>query len=219
MIMVLLGVMLGANVFADDVNLDVIDKKLDKVIGNQDKIYERVANEPLKGKHYGVELNIFRIIALQKDWLTFSGGFSLFDTNNKTEIAFPVFVSSTIPYDDFRFSYASIDVHYRQFLGGTLNGFYISGFSRGTYLKGRLGSEWEWFSDEKTENEYGSEMKIGVGVGIGYRVFSKTGYYWGVGLIVGRYLVGENDKFTGDILDEDSEFILDMELLKFGYAF
>ena len=66
-----------------------------------------------------------------------------------------------------------------------------------------------------------SENKLGIGIGIGYRKFSYKGFYWGTSLNLGRYFLGENGKYIGEFLwyDNDSEIILNFELLKFGWAF
>ena len=62
---------------------------------------------------------------------------------------------------------------------------------------------------------------MGVGIGIGYRIFLKSGYYWGASLSVGHYLVGENNKFgvSNLVYADDKARIADIELFKFGYAF
>jgi len=59
-----------------------------------------------------------------------------------------------------------------------------------------------------------------LGVGIGYRIFSYKGLYWGTSVSFGRYIVGENNKFHGSFLDinDDAKYIIDFELLKFGFA-
>lgn len=66
-----------------------------------------------------------------------------------------------------------------------------------------------------------SEMKVGVGVGIGYRIFTQRGYYWGASVSVGQYLLGKNNRFLSNYrsLDNDDKFIYDVEFLKFGFAF
>ena len=59
--------------------------------------------------------------------------------------------------------------------------------------------------------------------GIGYRIISESGYYWGASLSAGKYIIGNYDVFLDSdgistTLD-DEEFIFDVELLKFGFAF
>ena len=60
--------------------------------------------------------------------------------------------------------------------------------------------------------------KFGIGFGIGYRYFSRSGLYWGTSLTVGRYFTGTNKMIAGDDI-LDWEGYVDIELLKFGIAF
>lgn len=209
------------------------DEKVDRIIKNQEilqqllknqnKIYAKVENDPFKDKDFGFEVNIFRLLAAEKDSFALSGTFSLFYPEDQVEIAFPMYVASVVDEwnNDNRFSVATFDVHYRKFLGDTLNGFYISGFVRAAYLEGVLFDYDNYWYYDNPNVEYGSEKKLGVGVGIGYRIFSKSGYYWGTSLSFGRYYIGENDKFDYWEMEgiDDSKYIVDFELLKFGYAF
>ena len=71
---------------------------------------------------------------------------------------------------------------------------------------------------------YKTENKFGMGVGIGYRIFFKNGIYngmyWGASLSVGRYISGKKHQFIHDAAGgDDEQNIIDVELLKFGYAF
>jgi hypothetical protein len=75
--------------------------------------------------------------------------------------------------------------------------------------------------DNQSSGIKGNESKLGIGVGLGYRIFSYRGLYWGTSISFGRYLIGKNNKFSGGFLtyDDDNQYILDIELLKFGWAF
>lgn len=201
--------------------VDVIDKKVDTVIETQGRIYNKVENNPLQGRNYGVELNLFRLLTIQDDYRSFSGTVSYFNHARNAEIALPFFYSSDrYSGNDGRFTLYTLDAHYRYFLGDTINGFFISGFGRLARLHGRTGEEWAWFFDNNAAHPYATETKFGIGVGIGYRIFSKNGIYWGTSLSAGRYISGENDKFfNANFGDDDSQTIIDFELLKFGYAF
>lgn len=188
-------------------------KKLDQLLKNQGIIYEKIENDPFKDKNYGIELNMFRFLFPQ--FVSIAGTFSLFYPQDKTEIAFPFTYTE---YGDNVYKSSTMDIHYRKFLGDTMNGFYLSGFVRSAYLEGEL---FDWSSnnyDNNDEKEYGSEFKLGVGFGFGYRIFSKSGIYWGTSLSLGRYLIGQNNQFYYSDLD-DTGFIIDFELLKFGYGF
>lgn len=205
--------------------VDVIVEKVDTVIEKQDRIYSKLENDPLQGRKYGVELNLFRLLTIRDDYQSISGTVSYFSKAQKAEIAVPFFYSSDQPSDNYsgsrgRFTLFTLDVHYRYFLGDKVDGFYISGFGRFARLHGQTGDDLNWYYDSSQTRPYATENKIGVGVGIGYRIFSKNGIYWGTSLSAGRYIVGKNDKFYhGEIADEDSRTIIDFEFLKYGYAF
>ena len=201
--------------------VDVIDKKVDTVIEKQERIYGKVENNPLQGRKYGVELNLFRLLTIQDDYSSFSGTVSYFNHALNAEIALPFFyLSDRYSGNIGKFTLFSVDAHYRHFLGDTLNGFYVSGFGRLARLHGRTGDDWQWFFDSNAAHPYATENKFGIGVGIGYRIFSKNGIYWGTSLSAGRYISGKNDKFLNSTVSyDDSQTIIDIELLKFGYAF
>ena len=186
-----------------------VSSKIDSIYMLQKKMYKEMKNEPLTNKNYGIELNIVRLLLIEKA-VSLSGSFSLFDVNRHAEIAFPLYYSD--PEDPKDLKELTIDCHYRYFLGNTQNGFYLSGFVRYAHLKGY---------DDETVDAKSSENKIGIGVGMGYRKFSYKGLYWGTSLSFGRYFIGENDKFYGSFLeyDDDKKIIIDFEFFKFGWAF
>lgn len=189
-----------------------------KMYAIQKKMYDETKNEPLLNKKFGIEFNFFRLLWLEKS-VNLSGGFSLFNINRKAEIAFPIFYSN--PEDPEDLQQLTIDCHFRYFLGNTQNGFYLSAFARYAHLAGYLGNnDLDLFEDDVLDTK-STENKFGMGFGIGYRKFSYSGFYWGTSLGFGRYIVGENNKFHGGFLayDDDNEFILIFELLKFGFAF
>lgn len=216
--------------------LQRIEQKLDRLVNSADEQDQTFINQPLGDRRYGIEFNFFRLLTLGQSQESLSGTFSLFNTDNNTEIAFP-FMYSRGEHDDVDgyYSYTTynsssysqfdttnedltsitLDAHYRKYLGHRLDGFYISGFGRMARLSG--------VKEENRQYSKGSETKFGVGVGIGYRIISENGLYWGASLSLGRYLTGESDVFhdsvnlSADI--DDSEMIFDVELLKFGYAF
>jgi len=180
-------------------------------------VYVQAESLPLEGREFGVEFNIPRLLTYSESWKSVSGTLSYFDHENRVEIAFPWLFSineSDVNYNNNNLDVINIDMHYRKFLGEEMNGFYLSGFGRLSHLDGRL----------RDENTNQKTLKLGVGVGLGYRLFPKTQrFYWGVGLIVGRYLGGENDIYAQDSINfaqfDDMPVIFDVELLKFGYAF
>jgi len=195
------------------------DAKMDSLYKWNEQMYKEQRNDPLADKKFGVEANLLRLLFIDEA-VTFSGGLSLFDVNRNAEIAFPVFYSN--PDDGITFF--TTDCHYRHFLGNTQNGFYLSGFARYANLAGHEkiktngnNNDDFWYEDEEKGNKL-SQSKFGIGVGIGYRKFSKSGLFWGCSLNLGRYLVGENQVFYEDSL-VDQKFIANVEFLKFGFAF
>ena len=178
-------------------------------------VYVQAESLPLEGREFGVEFNIPRLLTYSESWKSVSGTFSYFNHEDKVEIALPwsmaFFTDREGLADEEHFDVSNLDIHYRKFLGEEMNGFYLSGFARASYLNGLL----------ENEDKYDKTMKLGVGVGLGYRVFPSTQrHYWGVGLIVGRYITGENELYREVGLGiEDMPIIVDIEFLKFGYAF
>jgi hypothetical protein len=195
-----------------------VSSKIDSIYLLQKKMYNETKNTPLSKKKYGVEFNIARLLLIEKA-VSLSGGFSLFGVNRHAEIAFPMYYSS--PEDPKDLKEWTIDCHYRYFLGNTQHGFYLSGFVRYAHLNGYLGDNDLQLFDDGTAEVKSRENKVGIGVGLGFRKVSYKGLYWGASLSFGRYITGENDKFYGNFLsyDDDKKIIIDIEFLKFGWAF
>jgi len=229
LLILLLGLLFFASLYAENVSQMSSGEKIDSIYVLQKKIYKDVKDQPLQEKKYGVEFNFFRLIFFGSDTNmlnhTLSGTFSLFYPKKKVEIAFPFFYSDPVndwgedEYDDKNsIRQITLDCHYRKFLGNSLNKFYISGFVRYANLKGYEGS---WFKGKEGEPVISTENKIGIGIGVGYRIFSYSGFYWGTSISLGRYIIGENGKFYGDFFwyDNDNEIIFNFEFLKFGWSF
>lgn len=175
---------------------------------------------------YGVEINPFRLIVLSSSWKSVSGTFSIFDYVNNAEIAFPILYSSEESdsgYDNLNsahdnFKLLTVDMQYRKFLYERVGGLYVSGVARVAILDGRL----EPSKIEDDGDNYAKVTKFGVGLGIGYRLLPQyNNWYWGVGLVVGRYLGSDNNIFDSSSLGaiDDSSVFVDLELLKIGYKF
>jgi hypothetical protein len=180
-------------------------------------IFVYADEQVLEGKKYGIELGLPRLLTINDEWQSFSGSFSYFDHENQVEYAISWLYSNEkgsnyyIYSDDIRV--INVDLHYRKFIR-EMGALYFSGFARVTNIDGKLSHE----------SGYANVTKLGAGVGIGYRYFSTTSpFYWGAGIIFGRYLLGDNDMFVDTISGisfiDDSPWIVDVELLKFGYAF
>lgn len=211
----------------DKTSLSTVDTKLDQVLQNSNANKRAYLDQPLGERTQGLEFNFFRLLAWNGFDQTLSGTYSRFNVSDNTEFAFPWMISrgklESLSFDDSSsgsLKTITVDAHYRKFLGHRLDGFYLSAFSRLAYLNGPRDTS---FNTDVITTDEGSEFKIGAGVGIGYRIFSSNGIYWGTSLSVGRYIFGDSNVFvdsesiSADI--DDSELIFDIELLKFGYAF
>jgi hypothetical protein len=191
--------------------------KIDSIYKLQRKMYSEVKRSPLEHKTFGIELNPFRLLVIDK-MSTISGGVSFFAINRNAEVAFPFYFQ--FPQESSDLTDYTLDCHYRYFLGNTQNGFYVSTFLRYAYLYGVLGDDY-LIDDRTLSDRKGEQNKLGFGFGLGVRIFSYKGLYWGASLNFGRYFVGKNNQFKSNVLafDDDNEYILDVELLKFGWAF
>jgi len=198
--------------------LDTLVEGQKKIITKLDKIYQEVEyTDPLAAKNFGIEFNpAYLLLASADDQVVISGGFSLFKPDRRAEIGFPIFFRSSNKENDDITTF-SIDTHYRRFLGRHQGGFYLSGSVRYQYVKGREDTdEIPFFNFDK--GDVIALHKFGVGFGIGYRYFSRSGFYWGTSLTVGRYFT-DTDKQIVDFDLLEGKGYIDMELLKFGYAF
>ena len=215
--------------FADDTKIDSL-MSISKDTGDKVNIlYEQYKNDPLADKIWGIEFNLVRLLAINEETTTLSGGFSYFG-KPLVEIYVPWYYYKHdlneddywYEYDDYQvsdFGYDKVfyaDGRIRFFTGNTSNGFFMSGLSRLAYLE-----------SEKFNYNLKSTFKLGIGVGIGWRSFSYRGFNWGFSFSMGRYLTGEKhilNKGTTSMffLEEatnDSEIFYDIEILKFGFAF
>lgn len=213
----LLTVSFGSAVLCGQDTLSV-SAKIDSIYRLQNKMYRESKNEPLAGKRAGVEFNFIRPLIAEES-LTLSGGVSLFSLTRRAEIAFPFYYSN--PKEARDLHEWTVDCHFRHFLGNTQNGFYLSAFTRFARLNGYLSETNDSPFSDAAVSEKDRESKLGVGFGLGFRKFSYHGPYWGASFSVGRFIAGENEKFYGKFLsvDDDERIILDIEFLKFGWAF
>ena len=104
-------------------------------------------------------------------------------------------------------------------------GFYLSAGLRYAYVAGEEGKEYSKRENREEAIAAGTrtgkqiiQSKFGIYIGIGYRYFSESGWYWGTNIIVGRFFSDDNRHII-DVMMDDLKFILDVELLKIGYAF
>ncbi len=197
-----------------------------------------LAVSPLSAKGgFGVEINIPRLLTIHDEWQSFSGGFSYFDNSNNVEYAFPIYYhkEAVKGYSDGKDEesftrFISFDFHYRKFLHKKTEGLYLEGFTRVADISGKTPIYGEqvgnmpkpmigWKDDSVT--------RIGLGVGVGARSFYNVwghDMYFGVSLLVGRYLSGSNKNFyTQNMspisIESSSDNFVDVEFLKIGYLF
>lgn len=196
--------------------LEQVDKKIDKDYSAQQIIYKEIRNNPLESKTFGIEFNFVRAIILTEH-LSLTGGISFFNIDRDAEIAFPFYYSK--PNDPKGVRIFTIDCHYRYFLGLTQNGFYISALTRLANFSGptdEINSSDESYSKD-------SMTEFGIGIGIGYRIFSYKRVYWGTSISVGKYLLSKDINtfnFTNiDGNENSNNKFFTFELLKFGFAF
>ncbi|MCK6543887.1 hypothetical protein L6Q79_14530 [bacterium] len=193
-----------------------IESKIDTLMSYQKMIYSEVKKEdPLATRGAGFEINPARLLVMSDDRLSISGTYSMFAIDRRAEIAFPfLYEQGDKRHGSTRL--INLDAQYRRFLGDRQGGLYFSGGLRFTSLKGYEGDDWAW-DDVGTTNKV-TENKLGVLCGVGYRYFTKSGFFWGTSLSVGRYFK-YNDKSIQDNVLDDGKVIVDFEILKFGFAF
>jgi hypothetical protein len=221
---IVLAVFCGAAKAQENKN---VEEKVDSVLiyqkqlmDYQQRIYSEVKYvDPLEHKRFGIEFNpAYLILASANKDIVISGTFSLFGIHRKAEVAFPIYYSNAKPFSFFenhkRTELFTLDAVYRRFLGAHQNGFYFSIGARYAHIKGDTDE-----GDDDILSEGNSVVKktnkVGAMAGIGYRYFTKSGFYWGTSLSAGRYFSGNMHMagFDGD------KTILDIELLKFGFTF
>jgi hypothetical protein len=201
--------------------------KLDSISTYQNKYTEN----PLANKTFGIEFNPIRLLL---GWTTdaigeynythLSGGVSLFAVDRHAEIAFP-FLLVFGTFENIPYRILNIDATYRRFTSASQKGFYFSAGLRYAYVSGEEGKEYSIKENREEAIAAGTrtgkqivQSKAGIYIGIGYRYFSESGWYWGTNILVG-YFFPKADRHIIDVKMDDLKFILDGEILKIGYAF
>jgi hypothetical protein len=172
----------------------------------------------------GFELNPGLILyASDKKATVISAGISVFPNNRKTELAVPIIYEYSKDDDWFSGNYfgksINIEFHYRYYLMGKLGGLYNSVGLKYNYafLEPEEDPE-DYYELSKKE----SLNRLGLGFGVGYRIFSDNRLYWGIGIFVGRYIFGRDisDKISiNSMFTRDENYFATIQLLKFGFAF
>ncbi len=198
---------------APDANRNMAQQVTD--IHEQVKDIHRVTVEsPLEGKSWGVEVDPVTPLFIQGKTLLLFGTVSNFSLQRTAEIAFP------LSYQHFGTdggqTVVSVDADYRYFLSGVQRGFYVSAFAR-YEMEHYKSYSFDTLDNVVRKNNVAN--RLGIGFGIGDRIFSRAGWYWGWSLYIGRFLTG-NDNSAGNSFDDDvGSVIFDAELLKIGFAF
>lgn len=164
-----------------------------------------------KDKTIGFEFNFVRLF-FNDAFKSYSGTVSVFNVEKNSELAFPMYyLKGKNPEDISEFT---IDCHFRHFLNGQKNGFYVSAFTRFANMEGTLNDNLK---------VKGATNKLGFGLGIGFRKFTESGFYMGISLSYGKFFFGKNDIFNKVkpplLLDDDAPIIRDIEAFKIGWAF
>ena len=202
------------------------NSKIDSIYQVVKKLYKEQKKDPLQGKKYGIDFNAAYLLASLGDNVLLSGGFSMFNAERKTEIYFPIFyVNSNSNSYNGSSSALLMDAHYRKYLGNTLNGFYIGGLFRVALVNETISTytpsynnNYNYYSGSYSYSNR-DQTKIGLGFEIGGRVISYSGWYWGWSIAFGKYF-GNNNGYGGNyLLGVGDNILIDMDLLKFGYAF
>ncbi len=181
----------------------------------------------------GIELNLPRFLTINDLWQSFSGGVSYFSSEQNVEYAFPIYFvrehsssgSARHKPNNNTLRIISVDFHYRKFLNGNLNGFYLDGFGRLSNISGKVPLDDKISETTMWKND--TLTRFGLGVGFGARRFfnfREHEFYYGFSIMVGRYFNKSSRDFSVSgmslsSMDANSDFFIDGELFKIGYLF
>ena len=193
--------------------------QLDNINGKVNDIHQALVASPLEGKNWGVELDPVLLLFTNSDLMMIFGTVSNFSFNRSVELAFPIaFVRVGAGDDPDAVTSFSVDAHYRYFLAGVQRGFYISGFARFQIEKFKTTTyTYDSLYNSTSSTESKSSNRLGIGFGIGDRIFSRKGWYWGWSLSMGRYVTGTGE--ASGLSGSFDDLIFDAELIKIGFAF
>jgi hypothetical protein len=173
--------------------------------------------------HFGVELNPGLILYARGQKSTVvSAGFSYFPKNRKSELTIPIVYEYSKNGKWFHYDFGksiNLELHYRKFLPGKVGGIYSDMGIKYNYAYSKPSNDYEY--SEPIEPK--SMRRLGLGCGVGYRIFSDDRFYWGIGIFIGSYFLGQDiDNNTGIssiFFTSDERSFLTFQLLKVGYAF
>jgi hypothetical protein len=190
------------------------DKTFDSAYSKGDTISPIL---PPANKKFGIGLNPLRSVINIGYELQLRGAVSLYEVDRHAEISFPVqYILGEDNNIHYRVFY--IEATYRRFPNGLQKGFYYSGGLRYAYIDGEeLIATLNPLYTERTGKVI-TDNKIGIYTGIGYRHFSKRGFYWGSNIIIGIYF-GHKTPLIQTTEDIALNWILGCDLLEIGYSF
>ena len=210
-ILILFSVPVKAQDSTNRAKLDTILLIQKWILAHQDQIYSEVVQnkEPLKNKVMGIEFNpAFFLVSAVNSYTIISGGLSLFAIDRHAELALPFYYQQGTEYGNNAVTLWNQDILYRRFLGQHQDGFYLECGFRYTHLRLSDYGQNTFLGINVLTTSSLSSDKAGALFGIGYRFFSNSGLYWGISLAYGTYFS-----------EDHNDTIIDIELLKFGYAF
>ena len=154
--------------------------------------------DPLKDKIGGIEINpLYTLVYSQGSGISFAGTVSFFPKKQKAEIAFPFAYMSfddcneCISWDNIKATFR-LDAQYRYFLGKHRKGVhFISGFRYAKFndYTNQEDSNSDYYGDGGDSiNVENTINKFGISFGAGYRIFSRSGLYWGTSFYIGKYM-------------------------------
>ena len=135
------------------------------------------------------------------------GGISYFPKNTKNEFSINYNYEKESDDDDY---HLRIDVLNRFYFDRKYRkGFHVLTGLRYASYESSDGSFFNFDYDHETHEA----SMLGLGFGIGYRIFNKNGWYWGTSLYLGRNFMVDSTQ------DDESNTYMFMELFKIGYLF
>jgi len=172
--------------------------------------------------NFGLEINPGLLLYARGQKATVvSAGFSYFPQNRKSEITIPIVYEYSKDSDWFFENGKSVnlELHYRKFLMGKVGGIYSDIGIKYNYAYSEPSDDYENIEPDEPK----SMRRLGLGFGMGYRIFSDDRFYLGIGVFLGSYFLGRDiDNSTGissSLFTSDERSFFTIQLLKIGYAF
>ncbi len=174
--------------------------------------------------NYGLEINpAAALVGSAYESMLLYAGVNILNYKRDVELAFPI--TFWQEFKDNRNTILNIDAQYRWFMKDKQEGLFSIFGVRISYFT----HEDQYYDYIPLSNEYYFHdkqidfLKFGVCFGMGYRYYSPKGIYWGFAIYIGRYLNnvdnGHDKEFDMFFINTGKRTFLEVEFLKFGYAF